>query len=54
LRRLQKDDCLITYDEPYQGRNRRYYQITEKGKDKYGYYLKEWNSYKEAVDKLLG
>jgi PadR family transcriptional regulator PadR len=54
LRRLQKDDCLITYDEPYQGRNRRYYQITEKGKDKYRYYLKEWNSYKEAVDNLLG
>ena len=25
LRRLQKDECLVTYDAPYQGRNRRYY-----------------------------
>jgi PadR family transcriptional regulator PadR len=53
LRRLQKDGCLITYDEAYQGRNRRYYQITEKGKEKYEFYVDEWDSYKEAVDKLL-
>ena len=25
LRRLQKDGCLDTYDQPHQGRNRRYY-----------------------------
>ncbi|XRD26230.1 PadR family transcriptional regulator [Lysinibacillus fusiformis] len=31
LRRLQKADYLTTYDQPYQGRNRRYYQITEHG-----------------------
>lgn len=54
LRRLQKDGCLITYDEPYQGRNRRYYQITDKGREKYSYYLKEWSCYKNAVDRLLG
>ena len=28
LRRLQKDNYLSTYDEPFQGRNRRYYHIT--------------------------
>ena len=28
LRRLQKANCLRTYDAPYQGRNRRYYAIT--------------------------
>ena len=32
LRRLQKDGALQTYDQPYQGRNRRYYSITEKGR----------------------
>ena len=31
LRRLQKDECLETYDQAYAGRNRRYYKITEKG-----------------------
>ena len=28
LRRLQKNEYLQTYDQPYQGRNRRYYHIT--------------------------
>ena len=31
LRRLKKDGYLTTYDQPFQGRNRRYYQITESG-----------------------
>ena len=54
LRRLQKEDALETYDEPYQGRNRRYYRITEKGKELYTYYFNEWNNYKNSVDSLLG
>ena len=31
LRRLQKDECLEVYDRQYDGRNRRYYKVTEKG-----------------------
>ncbi len=31
LRRLQKEDCLEVYDMAIDGRNRRYYKITEKG-----------------------
>jgi PadR family transcriptional regulator PadR len=54
LRRLQKDECLTTYDEPYQGRNRRYYRITDKGREKYKFYCDEWEKYKAAVDSLLG
>ena len=27
LRRLQKDGCLTVHDEPFNGRNRRYYSI---------------------------
>lgn len=53
LRRLQKEDCLRTYDEPYQGRNRRYYAVTDKGKEKYELYQVEWKSYKERIDSLL-
>ena len=53
LRRLQKENFLTTYDMPYDGRNRRYYQITETGKEKLGEYLNEWGEYKDKVDKIL-
>lgn len=33
LRRLQKEMCLEVYDKEFQGRNRRYYKITGKGKN---------------------
>ena len=32
LRRLLKEDCLEVYDLAIDGRNRRYYRITEKGR----------------------
>lgn len=54
LRRLQKENYLTTYDQPYQGRNRRYYQITEEGVEKLKFYKKEWEVYKSNIDALLG
>lgn len=53
LRRLQKSGYLYTYDQAYQGRNRRYYSITQEGKDQYTVYVKEWKMYKEKVEKIL-
>ncbi|MFQ8600627.1 MAG: PadR family transcriptional regulator [Oscillospiraceae bacterium] len=53
LRRLQKDGCLTTYEKSFQGRNRRYYAITEFGREKLQFYLGEWNVYKDKVDKML-
>lgn len=53
LRRLQKEEYLTTYDKSYQGRNRRYYTITNKGKEQLKEYIKEWNIYKKNVDKVL-
>lgn len=53
LRRLQKEDCLAAYDMPFSGRNRRYYQITDLGKDLLGSYIHEWDDYKKKVDKIL-
>ena len=32
LRRLQKENCLETYDMAFDGRNRRYYKLTETGR----------------------
>lgn len=53
LRRLQKDGLLTTYDQPYQGRNRRYYQITDDGRKKLEFYRSEWEDYKRRIDGLL-
>lgn len=53
LRRLQRDGYLTTYDQPYQGRNRRYYTISETGKEKFKKYKMDWILYKDQVDKLL-
>ena len=53
LRRLQKEGCLMAYDRPYQGRNRRYYAITDAGRAAYREYLTEWEAYKDKIDKLL-
>jgi PadR family transcriptional regulator PadR len=53
LRRLQKDDYLMTYDQPFGGRNRRYYKITEKGADMLGTYRNEWTEYKNKIDLIM-
>ncbi|CEK33513.1 PadR family transcriptional regulator,transcriptional regulator, Acidobacterial, PadR-family,Transcriptional regulator PadR-like family [[Clostridium] sordellii] len=53
LRRLQKNNYLITYDKAFQGRNRRYYQITNLGKNQYKEYLRMWEDYKNSIDKIL-
>lgn len=53
LRRLQKEEFLRTYDRPFQGRNRRYYSLTEEGREKLGVYQEEWSVYKAQIDSLL-
>lgn len=53
LRRLQKNEYLQTYDQPYQGRNRRYYRITVSGRALLEQYRKEWLNYKQQVDFFL-
>ena len=53
LRRLQKDGCLDTYDQPYQGRNRRYYRVTPQGVERLEEYRQQWRLYKSLVDTIL-
>lgn len=54
LRRLQKEEFCRTYDEPYQGRNRRYYSITDAGIKKLEEYRNDWAEYRTAIDGFLG
>ena len=53
LRRLKKNGFVITYDQPYQGRNRRYYQITADGKQHLARIRKLWNDYKDSLDQIF-
>lgn len=53
LKRLQKNGLLSTYDVPYQGRNRRYYKLTQEGKEALDTYILQWNTFKIDMDNLL-
>lgn len=53
LRRMQKTELLTTYDQPFQGRNRRYYSITPQGRESLSFYRAEWEKYKQGIDGLL-
>ena len=53
LRRLMKNELLASYDQEYLGRNRRYYQITEKGKEQLIIYREEWLIYKDKINMLI-
>lgn len=54
LRRLSKEGFLDTYDEAFDGRNRRYYTITDSGKNILVEYLDNWREYKNRIDGLVG
>lgn len=53
LRRLQKDGCLRIYDREVDGRNRRYYQVTDQGRERLDFYWEAWKDYSEKVTKIL-
>lgn len=53
LRRLQKDDCLSVYDEPFNGRNRRYYKVTRRGAAQLELYRIEWEDYRNKIDTIF-
>jgi len=53
LRRLQKDECLEVYDLQIDGRNRRYYKVTEKGLAQLDLYKKEWRIYSRKIKEIF-
>lgn len=54
LRRLQEGGYVETYDVQIQGRNRKYYKITEAGTARHQFFWKEWKAYQEAVAHIIG
>lgn len=53
LRRLQKDGCLEVYDRECAGRNRRYYQVTERGNAQLNLYKSEWKAYSQKINRIF-
>ena len=53
LRRLLKDECLEVYDKSYDGRNRRYYKVTEKGMAQLNLYKIEWKNYSSKIQDIF-
>ena len=53
LRRLQKGEYLEVYDRQFDGRNRRYYKVTESGRTQLAMYQKEWKEYSGKISKLF-
>lgn len=53
LRRLKKNGWLTTYDRPFEGRNRRYYQITEQGSARLEQIRADWKKLKIVTNQIL-
>ncbi|EME5452171.1 PadR family transcriptional regulator [Enterococcus faecium] len=53
LRRLKKEGYLETYDEPFEGRNRRYYSLTSMGSRHLEEIIDEWIVFRDSLDRLL-
>lgn len=53
LRRLKQAGWVETYDQPYQGRNRRYYRITPPGRAHLTDLRQQWRQYKHSIDQLM-
>ena len=53
LRRLQREGCLAVYDRQFQGRNRRYYTITQSGRELLSDCRRDWSEYIHKVGQIL-
>ncbi|MGI6449274.1 MAG: PadR family transcriptional regulator [Desulfitobacteriia bacterium] len=54
FRRLEKEGCILSYwGDETQGGRRKYYRITDKGRETYEQNKKDWLFAKVVLDKLL-
>ena len=53
LRRLKQEGYLETYDEPFEGRNRRYYRLTPIGHTHLEEIIDEGIVFRDSLDRLL-
>ena len=53
LRRLQKNAYLEVYDKQFDGRNRRYYKVTDQGLVQLEKYRVEWKEYAKKISDIF-
>ncbi len=53
LKRLSENRCIEAYDRQYQGRNRKYYRMTEQGRGYYQMLAREWQAYQEQIARII-
>jgi len=53
LKKLEKAGYMTTYGQDYQGRKRKYYSITQEGKNQLQFLNEEWLTYKETLDGIV-
>ena len=53
LKKLEKNGYLTTYSQEFRGRKRKYYSITDSGKEQLVYLNKEWISYRDTIDGII-
>ena len=53
LRKLEQKGYVSTYNQEFQGRNRKYYSITEEGRSQLLHLKKEWKIYKDTIDGII-
>ena len=53
LKKLENAGYMTTYSQEYQGRKRKYYSITQEGKEQLQFLNEEWLTYKETLDGIL-
>lgn len=53
LRRLERDGCLTVYNQEFNGRNRKYYQVTQSGMAQLYLYRQEWETYSGKISRIL-
>ena len=53
LKRLVQNDYLTTYDQDYNGRRRRYYSLTDSGREQLTVRKAEWKLYTKTIDGII-
>ena len=53
IKKLEKAGYMTTYSQAYQGRKRKYYSITQEGKNHLQFLNEEWLTYKETLDGIV-
>ncbi len=54
LRRLEKGGELTTYSEPFEGRMRKYYQLTDNGREHLSSIKDAWQDFSIGINAILG